>query len=508
MMKTGKIALHGCLFFTFLTVVTGCTENFLDVLPEDQITSAIFWQDEKDVILALNGIYSGLKDRYVYGYGPQLDACSSDGYQWAYWEGQHQFIGNGNITSSNWFVEGRWTGCYQIISRANYFLDNIDKAALSDEVKAVYVGEAHFLRGVAYSILADTYGGVPLFTSVPTIEEARKVRRASEEETWEQAGNDFDIAAENLDVDAPQIGRATKGAALGMKMRTSLYQGDWDEVIECADQIIELGKYSLLPQYEKIFMLENENNQEVIFDIQFMDGPYSQHGLYDGSFAKHELGNIVAPLQNLISAFETLDGSPVDPGNPYINRDPRLNFSIVLPGTYIAGELYPTEVRNATGQRVGFCRRKYMVDDNSKVSEWACVINYIVLRYADVLLSKAEALIESNQNIDEAITLINRIRNERSDVKMPSLPLALSQEEARSKLRHERRIEFACEGLYWSDIRRWNIGPEIYPVEVRAADGSLIEIKFPAGYSQKYNLLPIPDSERSLNPNLEQNPGY
>lgn len=135
-------------------------------------------------------------------------------------------------------------------------------------------------------------------------------------------------------------------------------------------------------------------------------------------------------------------------------------------------------------------------------------LNFIVLRYTDVLLSKAEALIETNQNIDEAIALINKIRTERTDVKITSLPMGLSQAEARNKLRHERRIEFFGEGINWADIKRWNIGPDIYPVEVRAGDGSLIETKFLTGYREKDNLLPIPDNERSLNPNLEQNPGW
>lgn len=135
-------------------------------------------------------------------------------------------------------------------------------------------------------------------------------------------------------------------------------------------------------------------------------------------------------------------------------------------------------------------------------------LNFIVLRYADVLLAKAEALIETNQNLDEAIELINRIRTQRTDVKITALPLGLSQSEARQRLRKERRIEFFGEGINWADIKRWNIGPDIYPAEVRAADGGLIEVKFPTGYEEKDNLLPIPDNELSFNENLEQNPGW
>lgn len=147
-------------------------------------------------------------------------------------------------------------------------------------------------------------------------------------------------------------------------------------------------------------------------------------------------------------------------------------------------------------------------DETEKVIPLQSPLNFIVLRYANVIMAKAEALIETNQNIDQAIDLINQIRTGRNDVKIAPLPHGLSQTEARKQLRHERRIEFAFEGQYWADIKRWNIGKEIYPVEVRAADGSLIETKFPNGYDEKYDLLPIPESQISLNPNLEQNPGW
>ena len=90
-------------------------------------------------------------------------------------------------------------------------------------------------------------------------------------------------------------------------------------------------------------------------------------------------------------------------------------------------------------------------------------MNNIVLRYADVILSKAEAIIETNGNVDQAVALINRIRTERTDVKITLLPMGLTREVARQKLRNERRVEFALEGLYWADIKRWKISKDLYP---------------------------------------------
>ncbi len=115
---------------------------------------------------------------------------------------------------------------------------------------------------------------------------------------------------------------------------------------------------------------------------------------------------------------------------------------------------------------------------------------------------------ETNGDLPTAIALINRIRTEREDVKITPLPSTLSREETRAKLRHERRIEFALEGLYWMDIKRWKISKELYPLNIYDHNGNMIERKFPNGYLEYYDLLPIPNSELSLNSKLEQNPGW
>ena len=504
------------LFFALLISVSSCKESFLEIFPDDRITQENFWQSEADAQMALYGIYNVLKDRFVYGYGGGVDAATPNAYQWAHWEGMHMQVGNGTIQPGDGgIVINRWMECYKGISRANYFLENIDKVEMAEETKELMKGEAYFLRGVYYALLADSYGGVPLITTTQTVEEARQLARASLEDTWAQVHADYDEAIARLPVQHPVTGRATLGAAYGMKMRAYLYQSEWAKVIEYADMVSDLGVYSLFPSYYGLFQVENENNSGVIFDVQFMSGPFSQGSIFDRYWQPQNLkfgvtgSNSVAPTQNLVDAYETLDGSPVDPANPYSNRDPRLEFTILRPGAYFQGQLYPEEIHNHTGQRVGFGIRKYTIETQPVVGGES-PLNFIVLRYADVLLSKAEALLEiENPDVAQAITLLNRIRTERTDVKLMPVPTSLSVNEAREKIRHERRIEFALEGLYWSDIRRWGIGPEIYPLEVRSPQGDLIDTKFANGYNPaKNNYLPIPDSEISLNPTLEQNPGY
>lgn len=506
-----KRLLYSLVTLTLL-IFNGCSKSYLDVLPEDKITSANFWESESDVKLALNGIYSVLRNRGVYGSGPTMDACTPDAYQWAYWNGMEEQIGNGSNTPADaGLTQERWTTCYQIINRANYFLANIDKVELSDESKATYIGEVHFLRGIAYALLAETYGGVPVFDDAIDVAEARQLSRSSAEETWGQAIADYDIAIANLTVTGRQVGSATKGAALGLKMRAYLYQNKYPEVLSTVQQIEDLHTYSLFPSYEGLFQMENENNSEVLFDIQYIGGSLQQGNFFAWLGLPQNASSGAsdpAPTQHIVDAYEMIDGSAVDPANPYVGRDPRLDFTILRPGAYFEGKLYPVEIKNHTGQRVGFGLRKNVGENIPITTSRMSPLNFIVLRYADVLLSKAEALIETNQDIDEAIALINRIRTERNDVKITSLPMGLSQAEARAKLRHERRIEFFGEGINWADIKRWKIGPDIYPVEVHAADGGLIETKFPLGYKERDNLLPIPDGERSLNSNLTQNPGW
>lgn len=492
--------------------MSGCQEKFLDVQPKDRITSVSFWKEESDVKLALNGIYSVLRHRGIYGSGPTMDAITPYAFQWAHWNGKEQQIGNGSSTpSTGGLVDERWTMSYRIINRVNYFLENLERVELSAEAKTMYTGEAHFLRGIAYALLAESYGGAPIIETLLSSEEARNVVRASREETWKKAISDYDIAIQNLKVNAPQAGRANKGAALGLKMRAYLYQNNYPEVLKVVQEIDALGKYSLFPSYEGLFQLENEDNQEVLFSIQYIGGELGQGNFFAWLGLPQNAASGAsdpAPTQHIVDKYETLDGSPVDPANPYSNRDPRLDFTILRPGARFEGKLYPSEVKNHTGQRVGFGMRKNVGENVPMTTMRASPLNFIVLRYADVLLAKAEALIETNQNIDEAVAIINRIRTERRDVKMLPLPAGLSQDEAREKLRHERTVELFGEGVLWADIKRWKIGQQLYPAEVRGGDGSLVEVKFPGGYKEKDNLLPIPDSERSLNPKLTQNPGW
>jgi hypothetical protein len=505
------------IFPLIVLLLCSSCEDYLDtILPDDKITSATFWTTAADAELALNGVYNVLRNNYVYGYGGGYDACTPNAYQWAHWEGQQMQVGDGSIFSgSGAIVSDRWKYCYNGINRANYFLENVENVPnMNPAQKEIMIGEVYFLRALFYDLLARSYGGVPIITKTITSEEGRNVSRAGKEDTWAQVHADFDEAIKRLPKEASANGHATLGAAYGMKMKAYLFTSQWDKVLEYCDKIDALGKYKLFPSYYGLFQYENEGNGETLFPLSFMDGAFSQGSVFDRYWQPQNLkygidgSNSVAPTQLLVDQYETLDGSPVDPGNPYHNRDPRLDFTILRPGAYFQGQLYPEEIRNHTGQRVGFGIRKYTIETMQVVGNQS-PLDFMILRYGDVLLCRAEAMIETNNNIDGAIDIINRIRTEREDVKLPPIPKGLSQAEVRKKLRHERRIELALEGQFWDDIKRWNAGTEFYPCDVIGGLGELVQTKFPNGYNpEKDNLLPIPDSEISLNPKLEQNPGY
>jgi hypothetical protein len=502
--------------------LNGCINDFLDYPPQDKITSAIFPENEADIKLLLNGIYAQLRENEIYNQGlfgfGILDGATPNAFNWG--NTAIAKIGNGTLSTGDAeTLTFRWTRCFSIISRANYLITTLDKIDLPSKAKNVYWGEVHFLRGLAYATLVESYGGVPIIDPAMTAEQARTVRRASVETTWDQAMSDYDIAIAHLQPEAVEVGRATKGAALGMKMRAYLYQNKYRNVLEVIDQIELLDKYALFPSYEGLFLADNENNEEVLFDVQYIQGENSQGTFIDqycgtgtGSWTR---GSRYVPTDDLVNAYETIDGSPVDPNHPYDNRDPRLAFTVVLPGSYFLGYrfpnyLYPGGAYNHPGNALKhLSTRKYRVPVEANLPpSGQSYLNNIILRYADVILSKAEALIETEGRVADAITLINKIRTERNDVKITALPTTLSREEAREKLRHERRVEFALEGLYWMDIKRWGISRDLYPLQIKDHNGGIIETKFPNGYLPQYDLLPIPDGERALNPNLEQNPGW
>lgn len=332
--------------------------------------------------------------------------------------------------------------------------------------------------------------------------------RTPKEEVVAQIISDLDEAAGLLPVSnsSSDKGRVTKGAALALKARILLYNEKWTEAATAAKEVIDLEVYGLFPDYRGMYMPVNENNEEVIFDIQYQLPEFQQgmdHVIY--------VLNRPAPLKGLVDAYLMIDGKSIDESplfdkaNPYENRDPRLLQTIVCIG-------YPYNGRITVSDDVvttGFGQKKltaYPDDQKITINQGNSDLNFIVIRYAEVLLTYAEALNEASAAPgDEVYEALNKIRS-RPTVDMPEIEQGLNKEQMRDVIRLERRIELACEGFYYSDIRRWRIAEFVNNGPIHNYKGVVIENR--SFNKDRDYLWAIPSTEIQENNQLTQNPGW
>ncbi|WP_162304599.1 RagB/SusD family nutrient uptake outer membrane protein [Maribellus luteus] len=496
-MRSIYFALIGLFFFA------SCSEDILEVESSTQISSETFWRTESDVRLAIDGTYSTLGDleqNYIYH-----DVMSDNAYNNYPWEG-FKAIADGTHTDSDpWAISGFWEYCFRGIGRANVVLDNLDDVeGLNDDFKKSVRGEALFLRAYFYFKLTDHYGGVPIFLESPKLEHGQ-MPRDTKENVVKQILIDLDEAASLLPATQSQTGRATVGAAKALKTRVLLYNGRWAEAATTAKEVLNMN-YSLFPSYRELFMEANENNQEVIFDVQFKAPEQGNFNiLYLGSFSIGGWSSIV-PMQSLVDEYEMTDGlsieeSPMyDAGHPYNNRDPRLKATIFVPGVTANG------IPDHEGEYTGYTFKKYTEYNEDNVVP---VVGYpnttgtntIVFRYGQILLAYAEAQNEAVGPDQSVYDAVNAVRT-RPGVEMPALQTGMSKDEMRQAIRHERRVELALEGTRYSDLKRWKIAEDVLdglvdPGGTRVFDPS------------KHYLWPIPRAEFDIEgTQQEQNPGW
>jgi hypothetical protein len=412
-------------------------------------------------------------------------------------------LGQGNILpTSGGLVTSIYNNCYAGIGSCNFFLDNIDRTPVSEETLNRYKGEVRFLRALFYFMLAEHYGGVPLYTTSVTIDEA-KVKQSSKAEVLQQIHADLDFAISSLPDAAYTDGHAVKGSAQGLKARVLLHEGRWQEAAEVANQIIQSGRFSLSDNFRTLFLASGQtSNPEIMFSARYLTPDINTD--IDVRWAWHGMVN---PRQELVDAYECADGLPItssplyDPSNWRLNRDPRLLLTIKgFDDTAInsAGQemTFSYNAISGTGyEPVKYCNWDVLPIDYSTRSEQ----DWILIRYADVLLMYAEARNEAGGPDASGYSAVTQVRV-RAD--MPSLPEGLTQDGMRERIRNERRVELALEGIRWGDILRWRTAETYIPTLVdpggtrRAFDPS------------KHYLLPFPQSEIDVNENLDQNPGY
>ena len=395
------------------------------------------------------------------------------------------------------------------------------------------------------------YGGVPIIESYETAEEAQ-VPRNSEEEVKNFIYNELDEAIPML-YDAPEAsGYIAKGTALALNMRASLFYGDYQRAKDAAKAIMDLGIYELDPSYENLFTLAGQNSKEIIASVQHDENLYSNwmiatmYNNADGGWSS------MVPTQNLVDTYEMSNGltkeeagSGYDATHPFANRDPRMAMTVLYPGMDWVGLTgktilntldatidgaknpnYPDDADNAS--KTALTWAKYLNPYTQYGDIWSTNAQPIVFRYAEVLLSYAEAENELNGPSAEVYNLLNQVRNR---VGMPDVDQNKynNQAKLRELIRRERSVELAGEGLRRQDIIRWKDdsgkmlaetvlnGPltrvvgtvntsEPDPTKRATISGTaLVENRAFASYNR---YLPIPQSAIDKNPNLKQNEGY
>ncbi|MGX5820687.1 RagB/SusD family nutrient uptake outer membrane protein [Chitinophaga lutea] len=549
------------LIVSFLAF-TACNSDYLEKYPLDGPSSSSFITNEKELMLAINGCYASLTFHPSAHNCPLpviLDHVSDLGFDRN--NGTLQDVGKGSHDSNNGFFLNVWSSSYSGIARCNFLLDNIHKVkdVVTEQLYKRVTAEARFLRAYYYHYLVEMFGGVPLVTTSLKLSEAQ-VPRSTKEETVNFILTELEEASVDLPPSyaASETGRATKGAALSIKARIALFGEKWDVAAEAAKRVMDLQLYQLHPDFGELFTYKGQNSKEIIFALQYLKG-IKTHNIPSQFFSRMASGfSGLVPGQSLIDSYECTDGlsidqsSRFDPAAPFKNRDPRLGYTIALPGSIFLNFLFEThkdsvktwdynttpaklvtntDATNAFATFTGYCWRKY-TDLTDKVERTTSELNVISVRYAEILLIYAEAKIEANKIDASVYDAINAVR-QRPTVNMPAITAGKSQETLRSVIRKERKYELSGEGFRVFDIRRWKIADQVMNgiFYGRVPTGLLASApKIDANGTPDYSVVPnrsamrvvetrifkinrdylwpIPNIETLTNPTLVQNPNY
>lgn len=511
-------------------VISSCKKSILETVPNDRVSSAIYWKTETDAVYAVNAVYTSLDAVNLF----VLDGVTDIGHTNTTFTVEFN-IENGTYDAAHLRIQTEWENGFRGVFLANDVLANIDKvttsnAALIQRLK----GETRVLRAYFYMKLTGLYGDVPLVTAPLSTAEGLSVKRIPQTEMWAFINKELTESAEALPVTygSSDKGRITKGAALALKARASLWAGNWTEAATAAKQVMDLNAYGLLDEYGKLFTYAAENNKEVVLDKQFLAGTLTHNSFaFMGPYSQRNSGSNFVPTKALADLYTMKNGKDIqdptsgfDPRNPYANRDPRLRFTLFVdgdplpsgilfkpvPGQNGADEVGKTQYNTSTGYSV----KKYIVAEDL-TTPGASGLNFILLRYAEVLLTYAEAKTELNQIDASVYKAINDVRT-RPDVGLPPLVSGMTQEALRQAVRRERTVELAWEGWHLFDIRRWKTAQTVMPgkvygityyvnnAPVTVETPSVIRVFDPA----KHYLWPVPQKERLLNPALGQNPNW
>lgn len=468
-----------------------CKKSFLDVPQQGQQQSEVFWKTAEDAGKGVNAIYGNLRSWENTAFPAiAIESMGSDDAEKGSSPSDASYFldfDTFTIDPAQGNISGFWNGQYRNINYCNQVLDNVPAITMDANLKAQYLAEAKFVRALSYFRLVRAFGGVPMRLTVPTDASQYNIPRTDPAQVYAQIEKDLNEAAAVLPVtySSADLGRATKGAALTLHAKVAMYLKKWNDVLSYTNTVMGMN-YSLLPNFESVFRIPNENSSESIFEIQCALIPgnpaasNSQYSQVQGVRGARGGGwGFNVPTADLAASFE--------PG------DPRRDATIIF-----RGETTPEgDVIDATGDNPMYNQKSYVpfslfVNGFNEGAQQ----NVRILRFSDALLMNAEAANELG-NPTQALSSLERVRARARQGNPSILPAVTTTDQAaiRAAIYRERRSEFAMEFDRYFDVIRQGRGTQVFG---------------PKGWKAGRNeIWPIPQTEIDLSGGvLTQNPGY
>ena len=453
-----------------ICTTSACSKEFTELAPISNRNEADFFNTADDFAASLNASYAGLQDPGVYGraYWALFEMRSDNTDQGPDATGlarQYTEINAFTEDPLNEQIDAAWSGSYRVIANCNVILERIEATEIEAETKTDIIGEAIFLRSLMYYHLAVAFGNIPLqLTPFIPGDELVQVDATT---VYNQLVTDLTIAEANLPITQPAaaFGKATKGAAATLLAKVLLTLGNNSEAETVLRRIVSTYNYELAPNYTDLWGTTNENSVESIFEVQFISGGIGQGSAFTNDFS---------PSGDLQTGQGFGRNRPTGAmENAYEAGDLRFEPSM---GTSFVGNDDVETIQNYV--------RKYQSDPPTENDS---DINFVVFRYADVLLMLAEAIGES----PESYGLINEVRARAGLTAIDaSSPGSFSD-----KLLAERQVELAFENHRWPDLRRFGAVVQ----KLTESESDVIET------GNIRNLFFIPQREMDINNNFIQN---
>jgi hypothetical protein len=493
--------------FLLLSVACGLAlsscQKDLDQTPISNGSVPAFYATATDFGQAMTAVYSALRgypDRTLY-----MSEVRSDNFYAASSQGVRDWdaINNFNTTLSiNPYIADTWASDYTTIFRANTMLDQLaaNGAVAGAALRTRYEGEAKFIRAMMYFDLVRYFGKVPLIDHALIPQEVAQIPRTDVAKVYDLIISDLQTAITNLPATytTADVGRATKGAAQGLLALVYLTRSgpnygisapglatnEYDKANALLDQIIASKTYSLQTTYPRVFAFNNENNSEVLFDIQ-----YIANGTLGGSYNGTLVTPAYFPFLGLTFSGNGVENKQVstDVISSYPTGDTRLAFNVLQTFTY-QNILYNSPLL-----------KKYMdvTAKGTSYSDWG--LNFIVMRYADILTMKAECILHGvGGSTADALTLINPLRTRAGLTGLTTLDMPT--------LLAERRREFLGEGQRWHDLVREGVVLTTMNAWIVKEDAAN---KITRNIGANMIIYPVPQIELAASAGLyDQNPGY